>query len=38
VALTAVVSWQFLPLLALSLGMLAFAVVAVQRRSRGHAS
>jgi hypothetical protein len=38
VALAAVVTWQFLPLLAPALGVVAFAVVAVQRRSRGHAS
>ncbi|WP_144122759.1 hypothetical protein [Catellatospora sichuanensis] len=35
VALTAVLTWQYLPLLVPSLGVVAFAVVAVQHRSRG---
>ncbi|GAA1403671.1 hypothetical protein GCM10009662_30570 [Catellatospora coxensis] len=35
VALTAVLTWQFLPLLVPSLGVLAFAAVAVRHRSRG---
>lgn len=38
VALAAVLTWQFPLLLVPSLGVVAFAVVAVQRRSRGHVS
>jgi hypothetical protein len=33
VALTALLTWQFLPLLVPSLGVVAFAVVAVQART-----
>ncbi|MEU7616535.1 hypothetical protein AB0M91_08670 [Micromonospora rifamycinica] len=38
VTLAAVVTWQFFPLLVPSLGVVAFAVVAVQHRARARAS
>lgn len=38
VGLAAVLTWQFVPLVVPALGMVAFAVVAVQSRSRGRAA